>query len=167
MAFWMASVIIALTLLSGYHKILNPDDFAMTVFRYHLLPGFLVNLAALYIPWLEMTCGLCLLFIPKYRVSALWIALMLILVFTLAIAINLLRDTAFGCGCFNPSPLDQPMTWLNVSRNIGLLLLSILALVAQRRALAGSPALPQRALPQRRGQKKAPVQFAQELNKMG
>lgn len=133
-AYLLASGIIGLLLLSGYHKLLYPDDFALAVYRFHLLPGFLVNGVSLYFAWLEVSCALCLLLVPRYRVAALWIALGLLAVFTVGIAINLLRGSTFGCGCFGSSSTDTPMTWLNVARNIGLMLLAVLALVSERRS---------------------------------
>ncbi len=128
LAYWIASFIIAVTLLSGYHKILYPADFALSVYRFHLLPDMLVNSSALYFLWLEVVCGLCLLFFPRFRVAALWIALVLLVIFTGAIGINLIRGTAFSCGCFSNSPAARPMDWLSVARNGALMALVGLAL---------------------------------------
>lgn len=133
LAYWLASVLIALTLLSGYYKILYPADFALAVYRFHLLPDGLVNLVSLYFPWLEIICATCLLFIPRYRTAALWIVLILLVLFTGGIAINLWRGAAISCGCFSGS-VDQPITWMSVARNMGLVLLAILALIAKRKS---------------------------------
>ena len=133
LAYWIASFIMAAVLLSGYHKLLYPADFAVSVYRFHLLPGFLVNVAALYLPWLELVCALCLLFIPRYRGAALWIVLIVLAGFTAAIGINLWRGSVFGCGCFGRGAADQPMSWLSVARNTGLILLVTLALAARKR----------------------------------
>lgn len=133
LAYWLSSALIALTLLSGFYKLLYPADFALAVYRFQLLPDFLVNLTALYIPWLEVSCAACLLFIPRYRAAALLIVLALLVLFTGSITINLWRGAVISCGCFSGS-LDQPMTWLSVARNIGLILLATLALVAKRRS---------------------------------
>ncbi len=134
LAYWIASFIIAATLLSGWHKILHPADFALAVYRYHLLPDFLVNMVSLFFPWLEVVTALALLFIPRFRVAALCLAMAILLLFTAGIAINLLRGTPFGCGCFGNSPTAPPMSWLNVARNVALILLTALALIARRRA---------------------------------
>ena len=123
---------IGVLLLSGYQKILHPSDFALAVYRFHLLPDVLVNAASLYLPWLEIVCGICLLLVPRCRVAALWISLVLLIVFTGGIVINLLRDTSFSCGCFSASPTAKPMTWLSVVRNAGLIMLTIMALIAKR-----------------------------------
>lgn len=133
LAYWLASALIALALLSGFYKILYPVDFAQAVHRFHLLPSVLVNPAALYLPWLEMVCAICLLFIPRYRVAALSIVLALLVLFTGGIAINLWRGASIDCGCFSGS-MDRPITWLHVARNLGLVLLAVLALVAKQRA---------------------------------
>lgn len=130
----LAAGIIGVLLLSGYPKLLYPTDFSLAVYRFHLLPDILVNVVAIYLPWLETVCAVCLLLVPRYRVAALWIVLALLVLFTGSIAINLLRGSAMGCGCFGSSATDVPMSWLNVARNVGLVLLAGLALVASKKA---------------------------------
>lgn len=134
LAYWIASFILAGVLFSGYHKILDPAGFALAVYRFHLLPGLLVNPVALWLPWLEMVCAVSLLFIPRYRVAALWTALVLLLVFTAAIALNMLRGSAFGCGCFGAAATDDPLGAIELLRNGGLIALALLALHAGRKA---------------------------------
>ena len=133
-AYWLACFIVAATLLSGYHKVLYPADFALAVYRFHLLPDVLVNISSLYFQWLEVVCGLCLLFIPKFRIAALWITLALLIVFTGAIGLSLLRGTAFGCGCFSNAPDAQPMSGMSIARNVALMALVGLALVSFKRS---------------------------------
>lgn len=130
----VASYVVAAVLLSGYQKLLFPADFAVSVYRFHLLPGFLVNIAALYLPWLELVCAGCLLFIPRYRSAALWIVLLLLAGFTAAIGINLWRGSAFGCGCFGRGAADEPLSWLSLLRNAGLICLVVLALLARNKS---------------------------------
>ena len=132
LAYWVAALILAGVLLSGYHKLLYPADFALSVYRFHLLPGFLVNPVAIYLPWLELVCGVCLI-IPRYRIAALWIVLVLLLGFTAAMGINLWRGTAFGCGCFGRGAADEPLGWVSLTRNAGLVLLAAMALFARRK----------------------------------
>ncbi len=138
-AYWISAGIIGLILLSGYHKILYPEDFALSVYRFHIVPGFLINPVALFVPWLELVCVACLLFVPRYRVAALGIILALLSVFTVAICVNLWRGSVFGCGCFGRGATDDPLSWLHVVRNLGLILLAVLALVARKKT-AGSTA---------------------------
>lgn len=132
-AYWIASFIIAVVLLSGYPKILYPADFAVSVYRFHMLPGIFVNIAALYLPWLEMVCAVCLLFIPRYRIAAMWIVLILLAGFTAAIGINLWRGSMFGCGCFGRGAADQPLSWISIVRNGALILLILLGMLCKKR----------------------------------
>lgn len=132
-AYWIASFIIAVVLLSGYPKILYPADFAVSVYRFHLMPGFLVNIIALYLPWLEMGCSACLLFVPRYRIAAMWIVLILLAGFTAAIGINLWRGSMFGCGCFGRGAADQPLSWISIVRNGALILLILLGMLCEKR----------------------------------
>ena len=134
LAYWMACGVLAMVLLSGYYKILYPDEFAVSVYRFHLLPGVLINLTAIYLPWLEVVCAVCLLAVPRLRPAALWIVLGMLVVFTLAIGISLWRGSTFGCGCFGRGANDDPLSWMHIVRNIGLILLALLALAAKKRS---------------------------------
>lgn len=130
----LASCFLGILLLAGIQKIIHPDEFSLAVYRFHLLPDFLVNIVALYLTWLQLACAICLLFIPRYRVAALTIVLLLLCVFTCGIIINLLRGTNFSCGCFTTSPLAKPMSWLSVIRNGILMGLVAIALFGNRKA---------------------------------
>lgn len=130
----LASCILGLLFLSGYQKLLYPDEFALAVYRFHLLPDNFVPTVAVYLPWLEMVCGICLLGVPRWRRAALWISLFLLIGFTGGILVNLVRGTSFSCGCFGDSPLSKPMNGWNVVRNGLLILLAVIALLAQTRA---------------------------------
>jgi hypothetical protein len=130
---WFASLVIAAVLLSGYHKILYPADFAVMVYRFHLLPGALINFAALYLPWLEAVCAFCLLLVPRLRIPALWVVLALLILFTLALGINLWRGSVFGCGCFGRGSLEDPISILHLVRNAALIFLAAIALLCRNK----------------------------------
>jgi uncharacterized membrane protein YphA (DoxX/SURF4 family) len=134
LAYWIASFIVAAIFLSGFQKLLYPADFALAVYRFHLLPEPLVNLVAIYLPWLEAGIAVCLLLVPKLRVAALWLALALLALFTIGIVINLVRGTGFGCGCFSNAPDTKPMDWMNVARNCALMALVGLALFGWKKS---------------------------------
>ena len=38
-------------LYAGFTKIVDPAGFSLSVYNYHLLPGCLVNIAAILLPW--------------------------------------------------------------------------------------------------------------------
>lgn len=108
-------------------KILSPHDFAVVVFRYQMLPYPLVNLAALFLPWLELVCAVALVAAPRWREAALTLLGGLLLVFTAAIAFNLYRGIDIACGCFTVKPGARHMGWWNLGRNALLILAAWLA----------------------------------------
>jgi uncharacterized membrane protein YphA (DoxX/SURF4 family) len=79
-------------------------------------------------PWLELLCGVALILGIWPRAARNLIALMLI-VFIVAISINLFRGNAIDCGCFNVA--DAGKTYeqrlsdmkLDIFRDLGMLLL--------------------------------------------
>jgi uncharacterized membrane protein YphA (DoxX/SURF4 family) len=81
-------------------KITHPHAFANIIANYQMLPGILITLPALVLPWLEMISGLFLVAGIFKRASALILS-SLLLMFTAAIAINLIRGITFDCGCFS------------------------------------------------------------------
>lgn len=103
-------------------KIASPHDFAVAVFRYQMLPYPLVNLAALFLPWLELVCAVALVAAPRWRGAALTILLGLLIFFTAAIAFNLYRGIDTACGCFTVKPGARHMGWWNLGRNAVLIL---------------------------------------------
>lgn len=122
----------ALFLWAAWNKVSHPADFALSVFRYHVLPPSWVNLMALMLSWLELVCAVCVLSVPKMRKPALMILLVLLLIFTGVIVVNILRGIQVACGCFDTSPLAKPLGWLNVLRNVGLILLAVLGLMPSK-----------------------------------
>jgi hypothetical protein len=46
---------------ASYDKILHPLAFAEIVYNYQILPDVLVNLVALFLPWIELLVGLSLI----------------------------------------------------------------------------------------------------------
>lgn len=90
----------AVFLLYGLDKVGQPDDFALAIANYKLLPEVFVNLLAVVLPWVEVLCGLLLIFGQWVRSAALLSAAML-MVFVTAVSISLLRGLDINCGCFN------------------------------------------------------------------
>ena len=117
----------AVFLAASLPKIAQPDAFALAVFRYQLLPAPLVNLAALALPWVELAAAVALVVGRAYRRAALVILVGLLAVFTAAIAFNLWRGLDIACGCFSVEATARPITWWNLARNAGLILLGLLA----------------------------------------
>lgn len=84
---------------AGAEKITDPEGFSTSISNYRLLPVFLVNIAAIVMPWIEITAGLFLIFGILVKENTIIIN-SLLLVFIVAIAISLARGLSIDCGCF-------------------------------------------------------------------
>lgn len=84
---------------AGAEKISNPDAFAISISNYRLLPIWTLNIFAITLPWIEVICGVLLLFGISVKENSSIIFTML-LVFTIAIIISLFRGLSIDCGCF-------------------------------------------------------------------
>jgi hypothetical protein len=120
--------LIALVYLSAaIGKLRHLSVFHGVVANYRLLPSFLVAPVAYGLPPVEAAIGAALL-LGLRSAWAEWAAAGLLLVFALAMGINLRRGRSnIDCGCFQ-SALRQPLRWALVMRNIVLALLLGLAM---------------------------------------
>jgi uncharacterized membrane protein YphA (DoxX/SURF4 family) len=92
-------IVAGIFIYAGVLKVLDPAQFAHDVNNYRILPWTLSVALAFYLPWLEILCGLGLIFRFLYR-GALSILTVLIVVFTLATIAAKLRGLDITCGCF-------------------------------------------------------------------
>jgi uncharacterized membrane protein YphA (DoxX/SURF4 family) len=86
-------------LVAGVLKVIDPARFATDIDHFRLLPYFAVAPLALYLPWLEIACGLAV-FVGAARRSALVLLLALTVVFIAAITSAWMRGLDIRCGCF-------------------------------------------------------------------
>ena len=105
-------------------KIIHPDLFAQAVYNYQVLPGYLVNLTALILPWLELILGCCLL-INRWMPGASALAATLMTIFVGLTLFNLARGLDISCGCFSTTPDEDPITLLTLARDILFLIFSL------------------------------------------
>ena len=103
-------------------KIAHPYAFAKIIQNYQLVPDILVTLPAIVLPWLEMISGLFLVAGIFRRASAVVLSALL-LIFAVAITINLVRGITFDCGCFST------VTTASGSNPVGLLVRDILLII--------------------------------------
>jgi uncharacterized membrane protein YphA (DoxX/SURF4 family) len=109
-------------------KIADPPSFAHMIYNYRILPGSLVNVSALVMPWVEILTGLALILGVWVR-PARWLITAMLIVFIIAISINLGRGNAIDCGCFDLSAAGKSYEerihdmWMVVLRDIGMLLM--------------------------------------------
>jgi uncharacterized membrane protein YphA (DoxX/SURF4 family) len=87
-------------------KIVDPPSFAHMIYNYRIVPGVLVNLAALTMPWIELFAGLALI-LGIWRGTARTIIAGLLLTFITAIGINLARHNPIDCGCFDVTAANK------------------------------------------------------------
>jgi putative oxidoreductase len=116
----------AVFIVAAAPKIADPPGFAHMVSNYLLVPAPVVNFLALFFPWIEMLAGIALVTGLFGRTGAKLSAALLV-VFILAIGINLARDHAVQCGCFDVHAAEKSharligeMRWV-VARDLGLL----------------------------------------------
>jgi hypothetical protein len=83
------------------------------------LPPALGRTVGLFVPWLELTCGFCLVFGWAVRETAVIVALLLLAF----LAYGLVHPAAGDCGClFLPKALSPLATGIGqLIRNLGLL----------------------------------------------
>ncbi len=84
---------------AGAIKALDPAQFANDIDNYKILPWTISVGLAFYLPWLEMLCGLALIFRQFYR-GAFAILTALISIFLVATIAAKLRGLDITCGCF-------------------------------------------------------------------
>jgi uncharacterized membrane protein YphA (DoxX/SURF4 family) len=116
----------AIFIAAALPKISDPPSFAHMIYNYRLLPGGLINISALVMPWVELLAGLALVLGVWVR-PARWLVGAMLVAFIIAISINLLRDNAIDCGCFDVSAANLTHEerirdmWLVILRDVGML----------------------------------------------
>jgi putative oxidoreductase len=92
-------LVAAIFIYAGALKVLDPVGFARDVDNYKMLPWPAAVALGLYLPWLEIVCGLAILIRRLYR-GSLVILTALAAVFIVASVIAKARGLDISCGCF-------------------------------------------------------------------
>ena len=127
----------AIFVVAALPKIADPPSFAHMIYNYRILPGSLINISALVMPWVELVVGLALILGVWVR-PARWLVALMLVTFMLAIAINLGRDNAIDCGCFDTSAANKTHDerirdmWIVLVRDAGMLLMVAQSAWAER-----------------------------------
>ncbi|MDP3425972.1 MAG: MauE/DoxX family redox-associated membrane protein [Humidesulfovibrio sp.] len=100
---------------ASVYKIGYAAEFAETIASYQMVPALAVNGLALVLPWLELICGAMLVAGVRVRTVSAMLGALLV-VFSIAVVVNLLRETPIDCGCF--STMDERMTWMTLVRDL-------------------------------------------------
>jgi hypothetical protein len=84
----------------------------------------MINVFAVFLPWVEILTGLCLVF--GYWVAGASIAsFFMLLAFIIALTAALARGLDISCGCFTTEADGGQITWWYLARDIALLVASV------------------------------------------
>ena len=120
----------ALFIWAALAKIADMSAFAADIHNFRILPVVLENLAAITIPWIELTAGLLLALNVAPR-AGLVVLGGLLLVFLVAIASAMARNLDIACGCFGTH--DAVRTgWVTLIRDLGMIALAVLGYPPRR-----------------------------------
>ena len=119
-------------LYAAYYKVIDPGAFAKSIWFYHLVPGKLINLMALVLPWLEVFCGLGLIVGIFYRGAALWSNIMMVM-FIVALSSTIWRGISIDCGCFKAAATGTHSAWSALLFDIGAMVFSVHLMVSRSR----------------------------------
>ena len=104
-----------LFIYASLNKINFPAEFSDNIAAYILVPHFLVNPMAVFLPWIELMSGVCLVAGIRVRACAAVICTLLGL-FTTALIVVLLKKTPIDCGCFQN--VGDPVSFVTLLRDL-------------------------------------------------
>jgi uncharacterized membrane protein YphA (DoxX/SURF4 family) len=118
-----------LFIYASMYKINYTAEFAETIATYQMVPYWLVNAMAVGLPWAELICSI-LLFVGIRVRSCAVLFCGLLLIFTLAILVSLVREAPISCGCFHT--LGDTISWWTLLRDLIWLSMTIHVILFDR-----------------------------------
>ena len=116
-------------IFSGTVKLMDTYKFAGIIYEYGILPGFLINPAAICLPLIEIIGGLGLVFNLKYSLEL--VTAMLIL-FIGVLWFGILKDLNIDCGCFSKDEIqEQGSLHKALSRDIIFIAISVFLFISR------------------------------------
>jgi len=131
----------AVFVYASIEKIQHPDLFADAIHNYRLIPIPFENLPALTLPWIELGFGIFLIVGFLTRSGALTLGSLLLL-FIVAISINIIRGLDIACGCFTLTNEGRHLAWTTLIVDILLLLPAVQLLLFPKSALSADGVVP-------------------------
>ena len=109
---------------ASIYKIIDPGAFTKSIWYYHIVPGSLINLMALILPWLELIVGGCLVVGVLYKGAVVAVNGMMLLFIT-ALSIAIQHGIDIDCGCFKMSQASGDAAWEALIFDLALIILTI------------------------------------------
>ncbi|MFA6287815.1 MAG: MauE/DoxX family redox-associated membrane protein [Opitutaceae bacterium] len=100
---WVIAVVLG---WAGVVKAADPHAFTKAIENFRLVEGAAAGVLAYYVPWLEIVVAVGLLF-TRWRKAAAYVALLLLIAFTVLLASAQWRGLNVACGCFGASDKMQ------------------------------------------------------------
>lgn len=117
----------AVFLMAALSKLANPYEFSDRLLLHSSLPHGLGLVVVAVLPWLELTCGICLALGYAVREAALILAVLLVLfvVYLLGFA----GETPCGCFVFMPAASRSSPMWVQLVRDAVLLATAVVIIL--------------------------------------
>ncbi|MFH1373277.1 MAG: MauE/DoxX family redox-associated membrane protein [bacterium] len=129
----LSRVFIGFTFIfAAYYKITDPYTFAKSIWYYHLVPGEVINLMALILPWVELLCGLALILGLFYNGAVVLVNAMTV-IFIVALGSTIVRGIDIDCGCFKASTASGDAAWRSLTFNLVLIVFALQLLFSRSR----------------------------------
>jgi uncharacterized membrane protein YphA (DoxX/SURF4 family) len=106
----IAIIIGGIFIYAGAVKVVDPIEFARDIDNYKMLPWQMGVGLALYLPWLEIFCGLALIARVLYR-GGVFILTALMVPFIVVTIIAKARGLDISCGCFGHASKYLSFAW--------------------------------------------------------
>jgi putative oxidoreductase len=106
----VATIIGGLFIYAGVVKVIDPAEFARDIDNYKMLPWQASVWIGLYLPWLEILCGLALIARVLYRGSVFVLTALMVL-FIVITVIAKARGLDISCGCFGHASKYLSFAW--------------------------------------------------------
>ncbi len=129
---------------AAWYKVAHPDQFAIAVRSYRILPVAVTNLFAIVVAWGELVAGGMLLagLWPRRAAGA---AFLLLAMFEVALTTVLVRGLVIDCGCFGPEGHGSLVSPWMLARNALLMVAAAAVMVYNDGWLALRADAPRRA----------------------
>ena len=114
----------AVFVYASWDKILDPAAFSRIIANYQIVSYNLGNLIALFLPWLEVVCGICLI-TNRFTLGSATITAALMVVFIGALGYNIYRGIDVHCGCFTLTEEAPGSMWGYLIRDVLFLAIAI------------------------------------------